>query len=62
MRGRRTEAVKCGKRFDSEAEFAVHWDEEGHDAISCTYEGCQTGISRTVPLTHHERFPFHKRL
>ena len=29
-RGRKIEAEKCGRKFDSEKEFAVHWNTERH--------------------------------
>jgi hypothetical protein len=59
-RGRRTKAALCGLRFDSEEDFARHWDEERHGAITCVYEHCVTGADKTLPLADHQTFPFQK--
>jgi len=45
-----SEATKCGQRFDSEEDFAKHWQEERHDSITCVYEHCSIASVKTVSI------------
>jgi len=52
------EATKCGRVFESEADFAKHWKEERHVSITCIYDHCKEDKAKTVLLKRHEEFPF----